>query len=521
MAEESTAKCAPEKPSGMSNLLRGEDWLAVWLGFLIIILILAGVKPKMPTFKWETSGEFTATIEKSKPKVEKFAADAQAKGETAVAESATALKTALDSGDRKAIGDAAKKFGETSKTAKDEGIKKKGGDMGKKISGSAGALAEKVFSGENIGNILIIGLGFLIISSIGIILMGGSIGKYIIGFPVVYILANIAQFISGNSTIHYYGLEYVIFALIIGLFISNVIGVPKWLMEAVRTEYFIKTGLVILGAGILFKEILQGGALGIIQAILVVTVVWYSCYWLSKKLKLDDDFAALLSSAVSICGVSAAIATCGAIEGDKKKLSYVTSLVLIVAVPMMIVMPWIVKTLGIPDIVGGAWLGGTLDTSGSVVAAGALISEPAMKTGVIVKFSQNVLIGVAAFILSIWWTVKKGAAGGQKVSASVIWERFPKFVLGFIVASLVFSFLLDPGTVKDTKGLLGGMRTVWFALAFTSIGLETRFKELVGMEGGRPAAAFIGAQAFNVVWTLIIAYLLFGGLIGIPIPDIK
>jgi len=520
MAEQSTEKCAIEKPSGLTNLIRGEDWLAVWLGFLIIILILAGVRPKMPTFKWETTGEFAATVEKSKPKVEKFITDAQGKNETAVAESAIALKTALDSGDRAAIGSAAKKLGEDSKTATDEGIKKKGGDIGKKISDSAGALVEKVFSGGNIGNIAIIGLGFLIISSIGIVLMGGNVGKYIIGFPIVYILANLARFIAGNSTIHYYGLEYVIFALVIGLFISNVIGVPKWLMEAVRTEYFIKTGLVILGAGILFKEILQGGALGIVQAVLVVTVVWYSCYWLSKKLKVDDEFAVMLSTAVSICGVSAAIAACGAVEGDKKKLSYVTSLVLIIAVPMMIIMPWIVKAVGIPELVGGAWLGGTLDTSGSVVAAGALISEPAMKTGVIVKFSQNVLIGVAAFLLSIWWTVKQGAASGQKASAGVIWERFPKFVLGFIAASIVFSFLLDPGAVKATKGLLGGMRTVWFALAFTSIGLETRFKELVSMGGGRPAAAFIGAQAFNVIWTLVIAYLLFGGIL-FGVPDIK
>ncbi len=523
MAEQNTGsgeKCVIGKPSGWSNLIRGEDWLAVWLGFLIIILIVAGVRPKMPTFKWETSGEFAATVEKSKSKVEKFIADAQAKGETASVESSTALKTALDSGDRAAIGNAAKKLGEDTKGAKDEGIKKKGGDLGKAISGSAGALAGKVFSGENIGKIAIIGIGFLIISSIGIILMGGNVGKYIIGFPVVYILANISQFISGNSTVNYYGLEYVIFALIIGLFISNVIGVPKWLLEAVRTEYYIKTGLVILGAGILFKEILQGGALGIVQAVCVVTVVWYICYWLSKKLKVDDEFAAMLSTAVSICGVSAAIAACGAVEGDKKKLSYVTSIVLIVAVPMMILMPWIVKAFGIPDLVGGAWLGGTLDTSGSVVAAGALISEPAMKTGVIVKFSQNVLIGVAAFLLSVWWTVKKGAETGQKASAGVIWERFPKFVLGFLVASLIFSFLLDPGIVKDTKGLLGGMRTVWFALAFTSIGLETRFTELVSMEGGRPAAAFIIAQIFNVIWTLILAYLLFGGIL-FAAPDIK
>ena len=155
---------------------------------------------------------------------------------------------------------------------------------------------------------------------------------------------------------------------------------------------------------------LQAGALGITQAVLVVFVVWYSCFWLARKLKVDDEFAAMLSTAVSICGVSAAIAACGAIKGDKKKLSYVTSLVLIVAVPMMIAMPWIAKSTGMNDLVAGAWLGGTLDTSASVVAAGALISDAAMKTGVIVKFSQNALIGVAAFALAIWWALRQGAA---------------------------------------------------------------------------------------------------------------
>jgi uncharacterized membrane protein YadS len=143
-----------------------------------------------------------------------------------------------------------------------------------------------------------------------------------------------------------------------------------------------------------------------------------------------------------------------------------------------------------------------------------------MKAGVIVKFSQNALIGVAAFILSVWWTLKKGVKAGEMPSAGVIWERFPKFVLGFLVASFVFSFLLDAKLVADTKGLLAGLRTVWFALAFTSIGLETRFTDMVAMEGGRPAVAFLGAQAFNVIWTLLPAYLLFGGVI-FPIPEIK
>jgi uncharacterized membrane protein YadS len=375
-----------------------------------------------------------------------------------------------------------------------------------------------VLSGESLWSAIKIGIAFLILSAIGVALMGGNVAKYIVGFPVVYVLAWLSHVIAGNATMNYWGLEYVIFALMIGLLISNVIGVPGWLMEAVKTEYYIKTGLVILGAGILFFEILQAGALGIVQALLVVTVIWYLCFWLSKRFRVDDEFAVMLSSAVSICGVSAAIAACGAIQGDKKKLSYVTSLVLIVAVPMMVFMPWIAKAFEMSDVVAGAWLGGTLDTSGSVVAAGALISELAMKAGVIVKFSQNVLIGVAAFLISLWWTFKKGAETGQRPNAKVIWERFPKFVLGFVVSSLVFSFLVDEENVNATKGTLAGLRVIRFGLAFTCIGLETRFTELVSMEGGRPAAAFLLAQAANVVWTLILAYLLFGGILfSVPV----
>ena len=310
-----------------------------------------------------------------------------------------------------------------------------------------------------------------------------------------------------------WGIEYVIFALLLGLIISNTVGTPEWLKPAAQTELFIKTGLVILGASLLFMEVLQAGALGIVQAVLVVFVVWYACFWLCRKLRVDDEFAAMLSTAVSICGVSAAIAACGAIRGDKKKLSYVTSLVLIVAVPMMIVMPWVAKSTGMNDLVAGAWLGGTLDTSASVVAAGALVSDAAMKTGVIVKFSQNALIGVAAFLLAIWWAFKLRAATGERPSAAVIWQRFPKFVLGFVAASAVFSFALSPDLVAGTRNALGEIRTWWFALAFVCIGLETRFVELATTGQGRPALAFIGAQAFNVFWTLLLAWLLFGGVL--------
>jgi uncharacterized integral membrane protein (TIGR00698 family) len=382
-------------------------------------------------------------------------------------------------------------------------------------------LGAKVLSGANLLKALLVGGIFLVVGTLGFAATSGRVRHFVAGFPILFLLACLAQLIAGQTSVKGLGLEYVIFALLIGLTLNHLVALPAWLREAVRTEYYIKIGLVILGASILFKEILQAGWLGLAQALLVVTVVWYFAFWLTKRLRVDDEFGAMLATAVSICGVSAAIAACGAINGDRKKLSYVTSLVLIVAVPMMIVMPWIVKAWHIPELVGGAWLGGTLDTSGSVVAAGEAISKRAMKTGVIVKFSQNVLIGLAAFLLSIWWTMRKqDGVVREKPTVRIIWERFPKFVLGFVTASLVFSFLLSPEFVKSTDKLLAGLRTFWFALAFVSIGLETRLTELLGQGQGRPAAAFVIAQGFNIIWTLILAWLLFGGIL-FPAPDIQ
>jgi len=514
---------AEEEPKGISLLWKTEDWLAVWVGFLIIVLLLGGLPVKVPKFKWTTGGEFASYVKENAPAVEALAKGAGEKGETALQAELAALKTAMDASDRKAVGDAAKKAEAAAKAVKEEGFRKKAEKVVKGVKGEAGNQIEKVFSGENILSAVYIGIGYLVLSIIALSLMGEKAGRIIAGFPAVFILAWTGQFIAGNYTINTsLGIEYVLWCLFLGLFISNVIGLPEWLKPAVRTEFYIKSGLVILGSGILFGEIVQAGFYGIVQAVLVVGVVWYFTWWIAKKMNIDDDFAAVLSSAVSICGVSAAIATGGAIKADSKKISYATSIVLICAIPMMILQPVIAKWAGMSDIVAGAWLGGTLDTSGSVVAAGALISEAAMKTGVIVKMSQNVLIGVAAFVLSVIWTLRacKVSGGQQTPSAAEIWHRFPKFVLGFLVASLLFSFVVSPPTVSATKGMLGGLRTWWFALAFTCIGLETHFRDLAKMEGGRPAGAFLVGQGFNIIWTLVLAWLLFGGVI-FPVPAIK
>lgn len=388
---------------------------------------------------------------------------------------------------------------------------------------ASGELFSKVFSANNLLLIAGIGLVFAVLSSIAIRLSGGSIKKFAAGFSIIYLLGIAALVIAGNQTINYYGIEYVVFALVSGLLIGNLTVLPGWLREAARSEFFIKTGLVILGVSVLFTDIIRAGLPGILQAILVVSVVWFFALWLSRKLKVDDEFGVILASAVSICGVSAAIVASGAIKGDKKKLSYITTLVLLVAIPMLILQPWIIKQFNIPEIVGGAWLGGTLDTTASVTAASQLVGPVAVKTGVIIKFSQNVLIGVAAFFIAGWWALRKNPNQDSVTEGrglKIIWERFPKFVIGFIAVSLVFSFLIPAATTQQVSGFLNGLRTIWFALAFVAIGLEARFSDLVKIQGGRPALAFILAQVFNVIWTLLWAYLLFGGIL-LPAPDIK
>jgi len=335
--------------------------------------------------------------------------------------------------------------------------------------------------------------------------------KLAISLLGIIVITLIAQLITSNKFFKDLGIEVVLFSLLLGLLINNVLGVPAWLKPAIQTELFIKIGLVLLGANVLFQDVINAGGLGIIQSVVVVFSVWYFTFWLTKRLGLDDEFRMMISSAVSICGVSAAIATSGAIEGDNKKLSHVISLVLIIAIPMMLFMPYIAIWAGMTPAVAGAWLGGTIDTSGAVVAAGTLLGDEALKYATLVKFSQNVLLGLAAFFISVYWTLsKKEVSADKKPGLKTIWERFPKFVLGFVLASLLFSFVLPAGLVSGAKGSLKELQTYWFALAFTCIGLETKFTDIFKMENGRPAIAFIIAQLFNIFFTLVMAYLVFG-----------
>ena len=375
------------------------------------------------------------------------------------------------------------------------------------------ALMNRVFTLDNVGHALIVFVFMFVMALLAGVLTGKRAKTVAASFPVVFVLTLLAMVVSGNKFLKDWGFETVIFSLLIGLFISNVFSIPRWLKESLSSELFVKIGLVILGTTVLFDDLLKAGALGLIQSCVVVFVVWNFCFWLCKKMGIDKEMSLMLSSAVSICGVSAAVATAGAIKGDKTKLSYVVSLVLVVAVPMILLMPGLAKLLGLPEDMAGAWIGGTIDTTGAVAATGAIYGDVALQTSTIVKFSQNVLLGIAAFLISIYWSYsKKDVAVEEKPTLKVIWSRFPKFVLGFVAASLVFSFLVSSEVVSEAKPILKNIQGMWFALAFTSIGLETNFRSLITSESRRSTVAFLGAQAFNVLFTLLVAWLLFGVL---------
>ena len=326
---------------------------------------------------------------------------------------------------------------------------------------------------------------------------------------------------SANSTMKSYGIGYAAWAILFGLIVSNTVGTPKWVMPAVQTEYYIKTGLVLLGAEILFGKILSIGIPGIFVAWVVTPIVLVSTYLFGQKIvKVPSKTLNITISAdMSVCGVSAAIATAAACRAKKEELTLAVGLSLVFTSIMMIVMPAFIKAVGMPEVLGGAWMGGTIDATGAVAAAGAFLGERALYVAATVKMIQNVLIGVIAFCVAVYWCARVDCVPGQKVPASEIWHRFPKFVLGFIGASIIFSLLYgtfgkDVGYAVIEQGAIGGMSKIFrgwfFCLAFVSIGLATNFRELKEhFRGGKPLILYVCGQSLNLMLTLLMAYIMF------------
>ena len=367
--------------------------------------------------------------------------------------------------------------------------------------------------------ILCIGLGLFF--SIGMYVMGQSAPKFLIGFWFVFLIAVLSYMLANQSTIKAYGIGFAAWSIIFGLLISNTIGTPKWVTPAVQTEYYIKTGLVLLGVEILFGKILAIGTPGIFVAWVVTPIVLVTTFIFGQKvLKISSKTLNITISAdMSVCGVSAAIATAAACRAKKEELTLAVGLSLIFTSIMMIIMPMFIKAVGMPHVLGGAWMGGTIDATGAVAAAGAFLSDQALNVAATIKMIQNVLIGVVAFCVAVYWCAKVDKKEGEKISAMEIWYRFPKFVLGFIAASIICSSLYslmgaDAGYTLIDNGLIRGFtklfREWFFCLAFVSIGLATNFRELKEhFTGGKPLILYVCGQTFNLILTLIMAYIMF------------
>ena len=357
-------------------------------------------------------------------------------------------------------------------------------------------------------------------------LLGRAVKGIIPSFIVVFAIALLAQWIAKIDMVKYYGFEAVFFSVIFGLIIRNVFHVPEWLKPAIQGEFFIKIGVVCLGATVLFSDVMKSGAAGLIQAVMVVTIVWFFGYLLARKLKVERATAMTLASGCSICGVSACITAAGVAGTDKKQLSYIISLVLIIVVPMIYLMPWLGKMIvplltdnaAIQSEIIGAWIGGTIDTTSGVGASSEMAGEVAQKTAIVVKATQNVLIGVVAFFIALYLSSRsEDGKGMSRPSFGIVWEKFPKFILGFIVASAVFSILQNNDLLTiDAKGkiietaMAKNFSTFFFSLSFVCIGMDTRLKDIVSRENRNSLFAFLGAQVFNIVVTLFIAWLMFG-----------
>ena len=444
--------------SNWSKLLHTEDWLAVWLGFIVIALgavsVLCGAFDfSALTFKTWTLGETLS--------------EAQAA----------------------------------------------------KVVPLAQQLASGAFWVKLLRTFVVLGILF----TAGAKLLGGEVKKYIPAFAGLFVLAVVVRLISAEFTLNRY-LEWAFWALIVGLLVSNTVGVPQWLKPAVKTEFYIKTGLVVMGFSVLFSNIAKFGLYGLGIAWVVTPVVIIFMWWFGTKvLKIDNKpLVITMASATSVCGTSAAIATGAASNCKKTDLTMAVSISIIFTVLMMVFEPMIIKACGMSQLMGGSLIGGTIDSTGAVVVAGTALGPEAQTAAVLVKSIQNILIGFIAFFVALFFATRVDRTGTQKVGASEIWTRFPKFIIGFFVASLVASFIILPlcgaSQVGAVNKVLDQYKNWAFVLAFTSIGLDTNFKEIARqMQGGKVLWLYIVGQTFNIVLTFVAVWLLLSGVI-FPIP---
>ena len=370
----------------------------------------------------------------------------------------------------------------------------------------------KVTSGlsKNISGIFILFGFFLVVFTFAARYLGHNIGNFAKGFTVLYVISLVIAIFGSNKFMKDFQLETPLLALLFGMLVSNTVTLPDWFKTALRTEFYVKTGIILMGATLPFTIIMQAGPLAMLQATIVSVITFGSIYWAAVHLfKLDPRFGACLGAGGSICGVSGSIAIGGACRAEKEHVSVAISMVIIWAVVLIFLLPIWAKQLGMAPGPAGAWIGTSefADAAG-FAAAEAIGDERAVKTFTLMKVvGRDMFVGVWALLVAIMsvtvWE-KKSAADSERVNVGEIWNRFPKFVIGFFVASIFTTVLIasvDPKMgAAYSKEILGPIKTLrgWaFTWTFLSIGFTTRFKELTSF-GWKPMAAFTIGVFINV-----------------------
>ncbi len=335
-----------------------------------------------------------------------------------------------------------------------------------------------------------------------------------------------------------------IVALAAGLVVGNFFpGFARWMKEAVRPEWYIKTAIVILGGflgvtaaaqPILAKSVMFRGLAAIIEAYLIY---WAVVYFVARKwFGFSREWAAPLASGISICGVSAAIATGSAIRARPVVPIMVASLVVVFAVVELLILPFAANAfLAREPMVAGAWMGLAVKTDGAAVASGAitesLILAGAAAEGVnyakgwilgattMVKVFIDIFIGIWAFILAWIWTRHIDVRPGDTAKIGEIWERFPKFIIGYVVTFLVILLLAlgatpeMTGKIRSAMGEANAFRGIFFVMTFFSIGVMSNFRKLWEEGIGRLAAVYVVCLFGFVIWVgLVISWVFFGGV---------
>jgi uncharacterized integral membrane protein (TIGR00698 family) len=372
----------------------------------------------------------------------------------------------------------------------------------------------------------------LVLFTIVISFIGQKPRAFIPSFIFVFILSTII-YIAGNwDQASKYNLEPPLVALLLGLIISNVIGLPRWLDAGFRVEFYIKLGIVLLGATLPFTLIIWAGPVAILQASIVSIVTFLAIFFTARKLGLDQRLAAVLGAGGAVCGVSASIAIAGAVRAKKEDPPIAISLVVFWAIIFIFALPLISRALHLPTGVGGAWIGTSefADAAGLAAAQsyGGLANkglgiagtpEQALASYTLIKvIGRDIWIGIWAFVLAfISVTVWERNETKSKVQIGQIWWRFPKFVIGFLVASILTTLIVHGNTLADYNKVvkpaliapITSLRTWAFTFSFLSIGLTTRFRELANA-GAKPFIAFTVGVIINVILGYILSVVVFG-----------